>query len=397
MCRGRRKRRGRQRLPCLVSPHLARKSFQPGSTDFLYRPNPISPTARTISAPMPMTMAFNAFMVFPALRYAPYLLVFIVGGAILVKRLGIGRTIGHKCCMSDTRDIMLSVAAVDAGTRLDKWLTENADNLSRTRVQALINDGHVTGPDGIANDMSRKVRAGESYTLSVPPPTPARPVAEDIPLDVLFEDEHLIVLVKPAGLVVHPAPGHASGTLVNALLHHCRGSLSGIGGVTRPGIVHRLDKDTSGVMVCAKSDIAHRGLVDQFQVHSIDRAYMAVVWGMPKVRARASRKSYRTRSEEPQAHGRGCFRGQTSGHGLPRYQTYWCRRGINGLPFIHRTDPSNPCSNVINGSSAGGRSAVSYERKWAQRSGCCFPYPGAFTRTGLVSNIPPAMRNSNSK
>lgn len=187
--------------------------------------------------------------------------------------------------MSDTRDIMLSVAAVDAGTRLDKWLTENADNLSRTRVQALINDGHVTGPDGIANDMSRKVRAGESYTLSVPPPTPARPVAEDIPLDVLFEDEHLIVLVKPAGLVVHPAPGHASGTLVNALLHHCRGSLSGIGGVTRPGIVHRLDKDTSGVMVCAKSDIAHRGLVDQFQVHSIDRAYMAVVWGMPKVRA----------------------------------------------------------------------------------------------------------------
>lgn len=187
--------------------------------------------------------------------------------------------------MSDAYDITLSVAAADAGARLDKWLADNAGDLSRTRVQALIHDGRVTGPDGIADDMSRKVRAGESYTLSVPPPTPARPEAEDIPLEVLFEDEHLIVLVKPVGLVVHPAPGHSGGTLVNALLHHCRGSLSGIGGVTRPGIVHRLDKDTSGVMVCAKSDIAHRGLAEQFQVHSIDRAYMAVVWGMPKARA----------------------------------------------------------------------------------------------------------------
>lgn len=187
--------------------------------------------------------------------------------------------------MSEPRDITLTVDTADAGVRLDKWLADAAGNLSRTRVQALINDGHVTGPDGPAQDMSRKVRADETYTLHVPPPAPARPDAEDIPLDILYEDADLIVLVKPAGLVVHPAPGHAGGTLVNALLHHCRGSLSGIGGVSRPGIVHRLDKDTSGVMVCAKSDIAHRGLVDQFQVHSIDRAYMAVVWGMPSPRA----------------------------------------------------------------------------------------------------------------
>lgn len=186
--------------------------------------------------------------------------------------------------MSDAREIELTVAADAAGARLDKWLAENVGDMSRTRVQALIEAGQVSGPDGIADSISRKVRAGEAYVLTVPPPTPARPEPEDIPLEVLYEDGDLIVINKPAGLVVHPAPGHASGTLVNALLHHCRRSLSGIGGVTRPGIVHRLDKDTSGVMVCAKSDVAHRGLVEQFQVHSIDRAYKAVVWGMPNPR-----------------------------------------------------------------------------------------------------------------
>ena len=184
--------------------------------------------------------------------------------------------------MTSAETIELTVATADAGERLDRWLTGRAGDLSRSRLQALIADGRLVGPDGTAVfDAARKVRAGESFVLSIPAPTPARPQAEDIPLDVLFEDEHLIVLNKPAGLVVHPAPGHGSGTLVNALLHHCRGSLSGIGGVTRPGIVHRLDKDTSGVMVCAKSDPAHRGLVEQFQVHSIERAYFAVVWGRP--------------------------------------------------------------------------------------------------------------------
>ena len=186
--------------------------------------------------------------------------------------------------MSDAREIELTVAADAAGARLDKWLAENVGDMSRTRVQALIEAGQVSGPDGIADSISRKVRAGEAYVLTEPPPTPARPEPEDIPLEILYEDGDLIVINKPAGLVVHPAPGHASGTLVNALLHHCRRSLSGIGGVTRPGIVHRLDKDTSGVMVCAKSDVAHRGLVEQFQVHSIDRAYKAVVWGMPNPR-----------------------------------------------------------------------------------------------------------------
>lgn len=188
--------------------------------------------------------------------------------------------------MSGERTIDLRVEADDAGGRLDRWLTAVVEDLSRNRLQALIDEGQVIGPGGIVvRDAAKKVRAGDVYTLTVPPPVPAKPVPEDIPLVVLYEDDDLIVIDKPAGLVVHPAPGHATGTLVHALLHHCAGSLSGIGGVTRPGIVHRLDKDTSGIMVCAKSDAAHQGLVEQFQVHSIERAYMAVVWGVPSPKA----------------------------------------------------------------------------------------------------------------
>lgn len=184
--------------------------------------------------------------------------------------------------MSGGETIELTVDAADAGERLDRWLTAHAEDMSRSRIQALITEGRLTRGDGSpVSDASRKVRGGETYVLTVPPPAPARPQPENIPLDVIYEDDDLIVLDKPAGLVVHPAPGHSSGTLVNALLYHCRGSLSGIGGVTRPGIVHRLDKDTAGIMVCAKSDVAHRGLVEQFRVHSIERAYFALVWGIP--------------------------------------------------------------------------------------------------------------------
>ena len=184
--------------------------------------------------------------------------------------------------MSGAHSFELVVSAADAGERLDRWLVENTEELSRSRIQSLIADGCLVLGDGaVVSDASRKVRGGERFTLTVPAPAPAKPQPENIPLDVIYEDDDLIVLEKPAGLVVHPAPGHTSGTLVNALLYHCRGSLSGIGGVTRPGIVHRLDKDTSGIMVCAKSDVAHRGLVEQFRVHSIERAYFAVVWGVP--------------------------------------------------------------------------------------------------------------------
>jgi 23S rRNA pseudouridine1911/1915/1917 synthase len=128
-----------------------------------------------------------------------------------------------------------------------------------------------------------KVRGDEEFLLAVPAPTPAHNLAQDIPLRVIFEDEHLLVVDKPAGLVVHPAAGNADGTLVNALLHHCSGSLSGIGGVARPGIVHRIDKDTSGLLLVAKTDVAHEGLAKQFAAHSIDRRYLAIVNGVPKV------------------------------------------------------------------------------------------------------------------
>ena len=168
------------------------------------------------------------------------------------------------------------------GERLDKWLPLVATDLSRSRAQSLIIEGRVSLDGEPVKDIKHKVRADGVYQLTLPPPVDADPQPEDIPLDVIFEDEHLIVVNKPAGMVVHPAPGSVSGTLVNALLHHCAGSLSGIGGVARPGIVHRLDKDTSGVMVAAKTEAAHNGLAALFEVHLIERAYLAITRGAPR-------------------------------------------------------------------------------------------------------------------
>ena len=173
----------------------------------------------------------------------------------------------------------------DAGQRLDKFLASRLPELSRARLQELIGAGEVTRDDAVITEASNRVKPGQSYAVHVPAPRAATPESEDRPLDVVFEDEHLLVLDKPAGVVVHPAAGHARGTLVNALLAHCAGSLSGIGGVLRPGIVHRLDKDVSGLLVVAKHDRAHIGLAAQFSVHRIDRGYEAVAWGVP---ARAS-------------------------------------------------------------------------------------------------------------
>ncbi len=168
-----------------------------------------------------------------------------------------------------------------AGRRLDAWLAAVLPDLSRARIQALLDQGAVQRDGQKVGQASRKVRAGETYTVAVPDPVAASPVAQEIDLHILYEDEHLIVVAKPAGLVVHPGPGHDDGTLVNAMLAHCRGSLSGIGGVARPGIVHRLDKDVSGVMVVAKHDRAHTLLSGQFTIHSIHRVYEAIVRGLP--------------------------------------------------------------------------------------------------------------------
>lgn len=165
------------------------------------------------------------------------------------------------------------------GERVDRWLARLNPDFSRSRFKDLVKAGHLRRGGEAVADPSAKVRPGEIYELTIPPLETATPKPEAIALSVLYEDPHLIVIDKPAGLVVHPAAGHWTGTLVNALLHHCAGELSGIGGVARPGIVHRLDKDTSGVMVAAKTDAAHRGLRDLFQVHDIDRTYLAVVRG----------------------------------------------------------------------------------------------------------------------
>lgn len=175
----------------------------------------------------------------------------------------------------------LTVAAPQAGLRLDRWLADALPQLSRSRLKGLIEDGQVIVNEASVTDASRKVRVGDRVTVSIPPAVAAHPEPELIPLVIVYEDAHLIVVDKPAGMVVHPAPGSHSATLVNALLHHCAGSLSGIGGEKRPGIVHRLDKDTSGLIVAAKTDLAHRSLSEQFAAHTVTRAYKALCWGVP--------------------------------------------------------------------------------------------------------------------
>ncbi len=188
----------------------------------------------------------------------------------------------------DGRVLDIGLEAEEAGQRLDKVLASHPDleraAISRARLQALIGEGALSFEGRTVLAASEKARAG-TYRLSLPAPRTAEPQAEDLGLVVLFEDAHLIVVDKPAGMAAHPAPGTPSGTLVNALLHHCAGSLSGIGGVARPGIVHRLDKDTSGVMVAAKSDAAHAGLSALFAAHDIDRVYTALVRAVPEPRA----------------------------------------------------------------------------------------------------------------
>ncbi len=180
----------------------------------------------------------------------------------------------------------LTVAADENGLRLDRFLATRLQHMSRARITALIKAGHVVGLDPNAEaslEPSSKVRQDETYRLDEPEPIAAEPAPQDIPLSIVFEDDALIVIDKPAGLVVHPGAGNADGTLVNALLAHCGSSLSGIGGVRRPGIVHRLDKDTSGLLVVAKTDVAHHGLASQFQAHGrdgrLERTYIAYVWG----------------------------------------------------------------------------------------------------------------------
>lgn len=165
--------------------------------------------------------------------------------------------------------------------RLDRALAISLPDISRARIQALIAEGRLRVDGKTESDASSKKLAGKSFELSLPPARPDKAQPQNIKLDIPFEDDHLLIVDKPSGLVVHPSAGHADGTLVNALLHHCAGRLSGIGGVERPGIVHRIDKDTSGLLVVAKTDAAHEGLAKLFAAHDIDRRYLAIVSGIP--------------------------------------------------------------------------------------------------------------------
>jgi 23S rRNA pseudouridine1911/1915/1917 synthase len=181
---------------------------------------------------------------------------------------------------------VVTVERAEAGQRLDRLLSCRLATLSRARLQALIRAGHVLRLGTPVTDVGHRVKPGEVYAVRVPPAAPAAPRGEAMPLAIAYEDKDLIVIDKPAGLAVHPGPGHATGTLVNALIAHCGDSLSGIGGVKRPGIVHRLDKDTTGLLVVAKSDRAHQGLAEQFAAHGADgrllRGYRAIVWSAPE-------------------------------------------------------------------------------------------------------------------
>jgi 23S rRNA pseudouridine1911/1915/1917 synthase len=183
---------------------------------------------------------------------------------------------------------IVAVGPEAAAGRIDKVLADLLPDMSRARVQALIAQGRVSRDGAAVTDASAKAQPGD-YRFEVPPPEAAEPVPEAIPLTVLYEDAYLIVVDKPPGMAVHPAPGSSSGTLVNALLHHCGASLSGIGGVARPGIVHRIDKDTSGIVVAAKTDAAHQGLSALFAAHDIERTYIALTRGAPRAGLQGAR------------------------------------------------------------------------------------------------------------
>ncbi|ALH81031.1 RluA family pseudouridine synthase [Sphingopyxis macrogoltabida] len=219
-------------------------------------------------------------------------------------------------------DEILTVALGDnaAGLRLDRALAEALPELSRERLKTLIKGGRVADASGqVLWDPSAKAAAPATLEVRVPAAAPAHNVAQDMNLVIAFEDEHLIVVDKPAGMVVHPAAGNLDGTMVNALLHHCAGQLSGIGGVARPGIVHRIDKDTSGLIVAAKHDKAHEGLARQFAAHSIDRRYLALATGRPMpangtVNAALGRSSTNRKKMAVVAEGRGK-------HAITHYRT----------------------------------------------------------------------------
>ncbi|MFQ5348667.1 MAG: RluA family pseudouridine synthase [Rhodothalassiaceae bacterium] len=225
------------------------------------------------------------------------------------------------------------VAAEEEGRRLDRWLADRLPQLSRSRVKALIEAGMVSLAGETIRAPAHRVKPGDAVRVAVPDAAPAIPQAEAIPLAIVHEDEALVVIDKPPGMVVHPAPGAEAGTLVNALLHHCGESLSGIGGVRRPGIVHRIDKDTSGLLVIAKTDAAHRGLAEQFAAHSIGREYIAFVHGCPQPPAGRIEGAI---GRHPVDRKRMAVVTRGGKHAVTHYATERCYRDAAGEPVAAR-------------------------------------------------------------
>ena len=265
--------------------------------------------------------------------------------------------------LTPSTPVSILVAADEAGDRLDRVLARHVAALSRSRLKALIEAGAVTIDGETIRDPSHRVNSGAAIVVDVPPAEPAKPAAEPIPLTVVYEDDDIIVIDKPRNLVVHPAAGHWTGTLVNALIAHCGDSLSGIGGERRPGIVHRLDKDTTGLMVVAKNDRAHRALAAQFADHgksdeTFERSYLALVWGAPERPHGTIDKPIDRDAARPRPHG-GAPRRPRSGHPLagaravspapspPKRPAKTGKAGAAGgkppaLPARNRPDPSDP-------------------------------------------------------
>ena len=260
----------------------------------------------------------------------------------------------------------VQISAAEKGERLDRVLAQRLTAFSRSRLKALILAGATAIDKTTVRDPGHRVNAGDAITLIVPPDAPAEPKPEDIPLNIVYEDDALIVIDKPKGLVVHPAAGNLSGTLVNALIAHCGASLSGIGGVKRPGIVHRLDKDTTGLMVVAKNDRAHKALARQFADHGrsgdLEREYLAFVWGAPGPPEGHDRCSARPPSQGPRQAGRagGRPRGDhalAAPGNLPRSRRKAGRRPPR-LPAGDRAGPTR----------SGCISPISAIRSWAMPS-----------------------------
>ncbi len=231
------------------------------------------------------------------------------------------------------RTVEAVVAEAEVRGRLDVALAA-ASGLSRARVQALVKAGHARLDGRTVEDSSLRLSPGARLSLDVPAPADATPAPEAIPLAIVHEDAELVVVDKPAGLVVHPAPGNATGTLVNALLHHCRGQLSGIGGVRRPGIVHRLDKDTSGLLVVAKTNRAHQSLAAQFADHgrtgALERCYLAIVWGVPSAAAGTIDAALARDPRNPMRRAVG--KGAAAKHAVTHWRLIERFAGADGLP-----------------------------------------------------------------